>query len=85
MSLWRRGKLGARVAVPTLEGEVELSIPAGSSSGRKFRLRGKGLGSGVNRGDLLARVMIKVPARLSAEESELWQKLAQVSSFKARD
>ncbi len=77
--------LGARVAVPTLEGEVELSIPAGSSSGRKFRLRGKGLGSGVNRGDLLARVMIKVPARLSAEESELWQKLAQVSSFKARD
>ena len=77
--------LGARVAVPTLEGEVELSIPAGSSSGRNFRLRGKGLGSGVNRGDLLARVMIKVPARLSAEESELWQKLAQVSSFKARD
>lgn len=76
--------LGARVAVPTLEGEVELSIPAGSSSGRKFRLRGKGLGSGANRGDLLARVMIKVPARLSAEESEIWQKLAQVSSFKAR-
>ena len=72
--------LGARVAVPTLEGEVELSIPAGSSSGRKFRLRGKGLGSGVNRGDLLARVMIKVPARLSAEESELWQKLADRKS-----
>ena len=64
--------------------QVELSIPAGSSSGRKFRLRGKGLGSGVNRGDLLARVMIKVPAQLSAEERELWQKLADVSSFKAR-
>lgn len=76
--------LGARVAVPTLEGQVELNIPAGSSSGRKFRLRGKGLGSGVNRGDLLARVMIKVPAQLSAEERELWQKLADVSSFKAR-
>lgn len=76
--------LGAKVAVPTLEGQVELSIPAGSSSGRKFRLRGKGLGSGVNRGDLLARVMIKVPAQLSAEERELWQKLTDVSSFKAR-
>lgn len=76
--------LGARVAVPTLEGEVELNIPAGSGSGRKFRLRGRGLGSGANRGDLLARVMIKVPARLSAEESELWQKLAQASSFRAR-
>ena len=76
--------LGAKVAVPTLEGQVELNIPAGSSSGRKFRLRGKGLGSGVNRGDLLARVMIKVPAQLSAEERELWQKLADMSSFKAR-
>mgnify|MGYP000852781577 CR=1 FL=1 len=76
--------LGAKVAVPTLEGHVELNIPAGSSSGRKFRLRGKGLGSGANRGDLLARVMIKVPAQLSAEESELWRKLADVSSFKAR-
>ena len=76
--------LGAKVAVPTLEGQVELNIPAGSSSGRKFRLRGKGLGSGVNRGDLLARVMIKVPAQLSADERELWQKLADVSSFKAR-
>ena len=71
--------LGARVAVPTLEGQVELSIPAGSSSGRKFRLRGKGLGSGANRGDLLARVMIKVPAQLGEEESELWRKLAQAS------
>lgn len=76
--------LGAKVPVPTLEGQVELTIPAGSSSGRKFRLRGKGMGSGVNRGDLLARVMIKAPAQLSAAERELWQKLADTSTFKAR-
>ncbi|WP_165067265.1 J domain-containing protein [Desulfovibrio sp. ZJ200] len=76
--------LGAKVPVPTLEGQVELTIPPGSSSGRKFRLRGKGMGSGVNRGDLLARVMIKAPVQLSAPERELWQKLADTSAFQAR-
>lgn len=75
--------LGAKVAVPTLEGAVELTVPPGSSSGRKFRLRGKGLGSGTGRGDLLARVMIRVPAELGTEEREAWEKLAQVSSFRA--
>ena len=63
---------------------MELTIPAGSSSGRKFRQRGKGLGSGANRGDLLARVMIKAPASLGDEERQLWEKLAQTSSFSAR-
>ena len=76
--------LGAKVPVPTLEGTVELTIPAGSSSGRKFRLRGKGLGSGANRGDLLVRVMIKAPTSLGDEERQLWEKLAQTSSFSAR-
>ena len=76
--------LGARVPVPTLEGQVEMNIPAGSSSGRKFRLRGKGLGSAQHRGDLLARVMIRVPEQLSDEEKALWQQLADKSSFRAR-
>lgn len=76
--------LGARVEVPTLEGPVELQIPAGSTSGRKFRLRGKGLGAAGKRGDLLARVMVKVPPRLTDEERGLWEKLAQISAFKAR-
>lgn len=76
--------LGAKVPVPTLEGEVELSIPAGSSSGRKFRLRGKGLGTAAKRGDLLVKVMIRVPAELTSEERELWERLAATSTFKAR-
>lgn len=76
--------LGGKVEVPTLEGNVEMQIPAGSSSGRKFRLRGKGLGASGKRGDLLARVMIKTPAQLSEDERELWQKLAETSAFKAR-
>lgn len=76
--------LGAKVPVPTLEGEVELNIPAGSSSGRKFRLRGKGLGAPSKRGDLLVRVMIRVPAELKPEQKELWEKLAATSTFNAR-
>lgn len=76
--------LGARVPVQTLDGSVELNIPAGSSSGRKFRLRGKGLGGGATRGDLLVRVMIRVPETLDDAQRELWQKLAQASSFSPR-
>lgn len=76
--------LGAKVPVPTLEGDVELNIPAGSSSGRKFRLRGKGLGAPSKRGDLLVRVMIRVPAELNPEQKELWEKVAATSTFNAR-
>lgn len=78
-----QGVLGAKVKVPTLEGEVELTIPAGTSSGRKFRLRGKGMGSPSNRGDLIVKIMIDVPTSLTPEEKELWEKLAQISTFKA--
>ena len=49
-----------------------------------MRLRGKGLGSAQHRGDLLARVMIRVPEQLSDEEKALWQQLADKSSFRAR-
>ena len=76
--------LGDKVQVPTLDGHVELKIPAGSSSGRKFRLRGKGLGSPAKRGDLYVKVMIDAPMSLDEEEKELWEKLAKVSKFKPR-
>lgn len=76
--------LGAKVPVPTLEGEVELKIPAGTNSGKKFRLRGKGMGSPSKRGDLLARIMIVTPAKLTDEESELWKKLSEITTFNPR-
>lgn len=76
--------LGVKVRVPTLENEVELSVPPGSSSGRRFRLRGKGLGSGSAKGDEYVRLNIKTPTKLEPEEKELWEKLAEVSQFKAR-
>jgi curved DNA-binding protein len=76
--------LGARVRIPTLEGEVELHVPAGSSSGRKFRLRGKGMGAGAGRGDLLARAQIVLPEKMTEQEQKLWEELAAASPFKAR-
>lgn len=76
--------LGTKAPVPTLEGDIELNIPAGTSSGRKFRLRGKGLGSGANRGDQIVQVQIKVPAELTPRERELWDALAAESAFSAR-
>ena len=77
-----QGVLGAKIKIPTLEGDVELTIPAGTSSGRKFRLRDKGMGSPSKRGDLIVKIMIDVPTKLTPEEKELWEKLSQISNFK---
>lgn len=77
--------LGAEAQVGTLNGDVRVRIPAGSSSGRKIRLRGKGLPQpGGGEGDLLAEIRIVVPDRLSDEERQLFEKLAEVSEFRAR-
>jgi len=69
--------LGGEVQVPTLKGKLALKIPAGTQNGRSFRLAGQGmprLGSSA-RGDLLARVNIVLPTKLSPEEKELFQQL----------
>ena len=76
--------LGAKVLVPTLDGNVELNIPSGSGSGKKFRLRGRGLGSGTGKGDQFVRLTIKVPETLEPEEEELWKKLQEISPFSPR-
>ena len=76
--------LGAKVRVPTLEGEVELAVPPGSDSGRKLRLKGRGLGSGSQRGDQYVRLTIKAPSTLSEEEKRLWTELAETSGFRPR-
>ena len=68
--------LGAKVRVPTLDGAVELAIPAGTNSGRTFRLKGKGFPSKQGRGDLLACVRIALPDDGGADLAELmrtWQ------------
>ncbi|MDQ2897412.1 MAG: DnaJ domain-containing protein [Actinomycetota bacterium] len=72
--------LGATVPVQTLSGNAQVRVPAGSSSGRRLRLRGRGLPkSGGGRGDLHAIVKITVPKRLSDRERELYEQLAATS------
>lgn len=69
--------LGGEVEVPTPEGTVKMKIPPGTQPGQKFRLKGRGLPAGAGtRGDLFAEAKVLLPTSLSAEERELWEKLA---------
>ena len=72
--------LGADVSVPTLDGSARVKVPAGSSCGRKLRLRGEGLGGG----DLYAHVKIEVPKKLTKDERRLFEELAGTSKFDPR-
>lgn len=71
--------LGAEVDVPTLEGKVKLSIPEGTQSGTRFRLRGKGMPSlrGHGRGDLFVTVVVQTPVNLTIKQRQLLQELAE--------
>jgi curved DNA-binding protein len=72
--------LGAKVEAPTLDGQVTLTVPAGTSSGTKLRLRGKGLVKrGGARGDLYVTLRIVAPRELSDEERKLYEKLRELS------
>lgn len=73
--------LGGQVHVPTLNGDVSLKIPPGTSGGQTFLLRGKGMPdpkSPQKRGNLLATVQVQVPNDLSAREHELFKELAAI-------
>jgi curved DNA-binding protein len=77
--------LGTSVAIDTPGGEAKVRVPPGTSSGRRLRLRGRGLPNPRGRpGDLYAEAVIKVPARLSADERRLFEQLAAVSTFDPR-
>jgi DnaJ-class molecular chaperone len=76
--------LGAKVRVPTLEGAVELSIPPNTSSGRAFRLKGKGLPGKPNVGDLYATVKIVLPDGKDAELEELMKKWREEKPYDPR-
>jgi len=78
--------LGSKVTVPTLEGPVEMTIPAGAQGGQRLRLRGQGLSrrSG-GRGNQYCKLKIVNPPSPTPNERELFEKLASVSRFNARD
>jgi molecular chaperone DnaJ len=69
--------LGGELDVPTLDGRVKLKVPAETQSGKIFRLRGKGVtqvrGSGV--GDLLCKVIVETPVKLTEEQRKLLEEL----------
>jgi molecular chaperone DnaJ len=67
--------LGANVQVPTMDGPVTMKIPAGTPSGKTFRLKGKGAPKRGGRGDLLVTVGVEVPQRLSKQEKRLLKEL----------
>jgi molecular chaperone DnaJ len=71
--------LGGTVAVPTLDGDVTLKIPAETQSGRVFRLRDKGVKPvrGGARGDLFCRVVVETPVHLTAEQCDLIRSLEE--------
>ena len=77
--------LGATVTRATPNGGAQVRVPAGSSSGRRLRLRGRGLPKrGGESGDLHAIVKIVVPKELSDRERELYEQLAEGSSLDQR-
>lgn len=78
--------LGMEVPLPVLNGQVLLRIPAGSSSGRKVRLRGKGFPVDAEQvGDMLVELIIAVPDRLTMAEKRYFRKLAEASTFNPRE
>jgi len=74
--------LGGSIRIPTLEGEVDLKIPAGTQGEKVFALRGRGMPGlhGRGKGDLLVRVQIRVPERLVGRQKELLEELRAVES-----
>ena len=75
--------LGATVPVPTLGGDVELKIPAGSNSGKRMRLRGRGM-PGAKPGDQLVTLEIHAPAPQTDAQRALYEKMAREFDFDPR-
>ncbi len=69
--------LGANVEVPTLNGPVTLKVPAGTPSGKTFRVRGKGAPARSGSGDLLVTVKVDVPHKLSREQKDLLRRFQE--------
>lgn len=76
-----RAALGGTVDVPTLNGNATVTLPAGTKSGQKLRLRGKGVAAsrGLEAGDLYAVIQIYTPHELDARSRELLEEFARLN------
>jgi molecular chaperone DnaJ len=79
--------LGAEVEIPTPDGRVSLRIPAGSQDGKLLRVKGRGAPglNGKKQGDLLARLRVAVPAKLSKKEREALEAYQSVAKANPRE
>lgn len=78
--------LGTNIPVPTLDGPVQMKIPADAQGGQRLRLRGRGLNRrGGGRGDEYVKLKIVNPPKLAPKERELFEQLAAESRFNARE
>ncbi|HEX9662762.1 MAG TPA: molecular chaperone DnaJ [Candidatus Binatia bacterium] len=73
-----QASLGAEIDVPTLNGKVKMKIPAGTQSGKVFRMKGKGINDvqGYHQGDQHVRVSVETPTHLTARQKELLKEFA---------
>ncbi|HEX8501298.1 MAG TPA: DnaJ C-terminal domain-containing protein [Pyrinomonadaceae bacterium] len=77
--------LGAKIEVPTIDGQVEMTVPAGSQTGQRLRLRGQGLNKRKGgRGNLYVKLSVVVPRHTAGEERRLYEELRRVSRFNPR-
>ena len=76
-----KAALGAEVSVPTIDGSVMMKIPAGTQSGKIFRLKEKGMPDlhNARHGDQYVRVMLHVPTHLTAEQRHLLEEYAKTN------
>ena len=75
--------LGSKVSVTTLDGKkVMIRIPAGTPSGKRFRVRGQGITKGDQRGDLIVEVKIEAPEKLSEEQERIMREFAAAGGMK---
>ena len=77
--------LGCKLPVPTLEGSINLTIPANSQNGKRMRIKGKGLGRSDNRGDLYVVLRISMPGAAGEKEQALWRQLSEASNYDPRE
>lgn len=76
--------LGANIAVPTLSGNIRVRVPAGAKTGQKLRLPGRGMPEADGKGDFYVVIRVVVPAEVSDEERELYERLSKLSRFDPR-
>jgi curved DNA-binding protein len=75
--------LGGKVTVPTLQGKIQLTLPANTPSGKRLRLKGRGYGKPAD--DLVAQVLIQIPAALTEEDQAWYRQMAEERGFNPRE